>query len=94
MHTKHDEKPKQRTRRQWRRDRPVLEVGAMGVEGVVKRLFREKRYGYIQPKNNAARIRFDLLDVPYARLKCVEEGRTVFFTVAKGASGRLKAIVT
>ncbi len=85
---------KRRTRRQWRKDRPVLEDGATGVEGVVKRFFPEKRYGYIQPKNNAERIRFDLMDVSYNRLKCVGVGRTVFFTVVKKPNGRLKAVVT
>jgi cold shock CspA family protein len=93
MRTKYDERPKQRTRRQWRKDRPVLEVGATGVEGVVKRFFPARRFGFIQPKNNAACIRFNLMDVPHARMKCVEEGRTVYFTVAQGANGRLKAVI-
>ncbi len=86
--------PPKRTRREQRRARPVLVVGSEGVEGVVKRFFKDKQYGYIQPKNGAERIRFNLMDVPYNRLKCVEEERTVFFTVAAKSNGRLVAMIT
>lgn len=87
------EKPVQRTRRQWRRNRPTLTVGQTGVEGEVKRFYPEKKYGFIQPKNKAAWIRFYLSDVPYTRLKCVAVGRRVYFTVAEGSEGDLKALI-
>lgn len=83
-----------RTRREARRARPVLQVGQTRLEGVVKRLFPEKMYGYIQPKNQAAWIRFHLMDVPYTRLTCVAVGRTVYFTVAGRRDGSLTAIIT
>jgi len=82
------------TRRQWRKNRPKLQPGDTRIEGVVVKWLSYKRCGFIRPVNGAADIFFHDSDVPRHREKCVGEGRTVFFTVAHGQPGKLKALIT
>ena len=81
------------TRRQYRERRPKLAIGDMGIEGVVVRWLPYKRCGFIRPCNGAASIFFHDSDVPRHREKCVGVGRTVYFDVAAGKPGMLKALV-
>ena len=71
------------TRRSYRKNRPKLSVGDQEIEGTVVKFFPEKQWGIIAPSNGAARIYFHIADVPRERLKCVGEGRTVFFDVVQ-----------
>jgi cold shock CspA family protein len=81
------------TRRGYRQRRPQLKVGQTGIVGVVADWLPHKRFGFIQPANKAARIIFHDEDVPRHREKCVGVGQTVYFDVARGSSGKLKALV-
>lgn len=82
------------TRRTWRKNRPSLTAGDTQIEGVVKKFFPLRGYGFIQPANKAARIHFHMINVAFSRQKCVKEGRTVYFSVAMTKSGTLTAHIT
>lgn len=82
------------TRKQWRLNQPLLVAGQTRVKGVVKKFFPLRGFGFIQPANNAALIHFHMSNVAFCRQKCVQEGRTVYFTVAVTKSGILTALVT
>lgn len=71
------------TRRSFRKNRPKLSVGDVGIEGEVVKILPSGKLGIIAPKNGAPRIFFSIADVPRDRLKCVGKGRTVFFDVVE-----------
>lgn len=81
------------SRRNWRKNRPQLEVGASGLSGIVVKWLPTKNCGFIQPDCGAARIFFHFADVPRHREKCVGVGRKVFFAVEQGKKDTVKARV-
>jgi cold shock CspA family protein len=72
------------TRREWRRGRPLLQVGDTEVYGKVVAYNPGRLCGFIKPENGAARIHFTMHNVPYDRQKCVGIGRNVYFDVVQG----------
>ena len=81
------------TRRQQRKNRPMLQPGDTALRGEVIAFNEAKSFGFIKPENGAARIHFSLHNVPRDRMKCVGVGRTVYFDVLHGAPVRLKKVV-
>ena len=88
---------KKNSRRNQRKKRIQLSVGDTDLSGKVVVFNQNKLCGFIQPDpingRRAARIWFSWWQVPPTREKCVGVGTTVYFSVAQGSKGRIKAVV-
>lgn len=81
------------TRRQYRKNRPILKLGDTELRGEVIVFDQVKSFGFIKPDNGAARIHFSLDNVPHDRMKCVGIGRIVYFDVIQGAPIKRRKVV-